>query len=56
MSEGAPQGLPASFAMDAEDTESLASRNSEVSCVEDMGGDVGTVIRTFHQRCALLPI
>ena len=36
----APQGLPATFAMDAEDTESLASRNSAVAFVEDMGGDV----------------
>ena len=30
VSEGAPQVLPATFALDAEDTESLASRNSAV--------------------------
>ena len=38
VSEGAPQVLPATFALDAEDTESLASRNSAVSRMEDVGG------------------
>ena len=48
--EVAPKGLPATFAMDAEDTESLASRNSEVSSVEDMGGDVPVNNRLVWDR------
>ena len=39
VSEGAaPQVLPATFALDAEDTESSASRTSAVSHIEDVGG------------------
>ena len=38
VSEGAPQVLPATFALDAEDTESLTSRNSAVARMEDVGG------------------